>query len=59
MHNISIGLDPRVGNWTAHQICKVAVPLAQGEGVGREWAGNYGAMGLVADLLDGSDIQEH
>jgi len=59
MHDIRIGLDPRVGDGAAHQICKVAVPLAQGEGIGWEWARNYGAMSLVANLLDGSDIKEH
>lgn len=59
VHDIRIGLDPRVCDGAAHQICKVAVPLAEGEGVGWEWARNYGAMRLVANLLDGSDIKEH
>ena len=59
MHDIRISLDPRVGDGAAHQIREVAVPLAQGESVRWEWARNYGAMSLVADLLYGSDVKEH
>jgi len=59
VHDIRIGLDPRVGDGAAHQICKVAVPLAQGEGIGREWTRNYRAMSLVTNLLNGGDVKEH
>lgn len=59
MHDVGTGLDPRVGDWAAHQICEVAVPPTQCEGIGWEWARNYGAMSLIANLLDGGDIKEH